>query len=828
LKPSEKDQGFYECRQNGIVGESVARIKLKMKKTSFLRPIKSFEAFPSETNDNSIQVEWENNYFSTNGTKHFIVVATKSKPSHNSEPISKTFECNKLFCRELLNGVEPFIDYDVTIQVMMTEDGENYFSDVSSRKMVKTGGCKPDVVANEHQSPGGGRNANYYQLDDRRVLIAFSFDGDKDMMCGEITHYHFISGHGVRGGMETHQTIRAFPLDNTGHVTDPMATRFHLFEGLKQNEQFWYAVRPETRSGYKLYVVYEHPSQSYHHKHVLDVQNRRERGNDCDVEKQNEIFNTRFHNKYLEITWNATGFLEQTKSLHFFVKSFKNHSSNLHFEVQSGLKKLQVPIKDIYDAYYFTVRALDENECIIVRNQVHFLGMNQPNVGEKVLWEAVDVKAASINVTWEYKPAVRDGDKTVDTFTICYKMSSCQNCTYATTKNNWLVVENLYPNTQYNFQLRANFQNSKNEQEFSLPVFSVKTTCPSHPFLASASLLISEEDHQTVARWSEPNITIMQNDFVYYDVVLIDKTNRREFFSKTFNSGEANSNRDSIFNKTMAFNCLYESEWRIVLNAHTGGCELFKLGGNVAEFYVKRDSVCSEYPQLPKIILGMPTNTSKWLFMAERSDSNEISDEPAGNLATILQVMVPVMVSIFIITIFALLMWKIVKNGNRNYFHKSIFCFNCMEKRNEAPLEMSKIETTYKSSRTSSSDLENKDKCEVNVRQPLVNIDNYQNKFLLQNENNDYKIGFIEEKLRKHESSPKLRIISNSVSPNKSIKERMRSVFGGNQPLEFAVDQNGADEVLLSYPIPKHSFKHTKELRGDIATFEHEAKATEA
>ena len=93
----------------------------------------------------------------------------------------------------------------------------------------------------------------------------------------------FISGHGVRGGMETHQTIRAFPLDNTRHVTDPAATRFYLFEGLKQDEQFWYAVRPETRSGYKKYEVYQHPSQSYHHKHVLDVQSRRERGVDCDI-----------------------------------------------------------------------------------------------------------------------------------------------------------------------------------------------------------------------------------------------------------------------------------------------------------------------------------------------------------------------------------------------------------------------------------------------------------------------------------------------------------------------------------------------------------------
>ena len=33
----------------------------------------------------------------------------------------------------------------------------------------------------------------------------------------------------------------------------------------------------------------------------------------------------------------------------------------------------------------------------------------------------------------------------------------------------------------------------------------------------------------------------------------------------------------------------------------------------------------------------------------------------------------------------------------RNYFHKSIFCFNCMEKRSAAQLEMSEIETTYKS-----------------------------------------------------------------------------------------------------------------------------------
>ena len=54
------------------------------KTASFLQPIKSFEAFPSETNDNSIQVELENTYFSTNGTKHFIVVATRSKPSHDS------------------------------------------------------------------------------------------------------------------------------------------------------------------------------------------------------------------------------------------------------------------------------------------------------------------------------------------------------------------------------------------------------------------------------------------------------------------------------------------------------------------------------------------------------------------------------------------------------------------------------------------------------------------------------------------------------------------------------------------------------------------------
>ena len=59
--------------------------------------------------------------------------------------------------------------------------------------------------------------------------------------------------------------------------------------------------------------------------------------------------------------------------------------------------------------------------------------MNQPNVGEVVNWEAVEVKAASINVTWEYKPAVRDGDKIIDTFLICYKMSNRQNCSYTTT-----------------------------------------------------------------------------------------------------------------------------------------------------------------------------------------------------------------------------------------------------------------------------------------------------------------------------------------------------------------------------------------------------------
>ena len=42
-----------------------------------------------------------------------------------------------------------------------------------------------------------------------------------------------------------------------------------------------------------------------------------------------------------------------------------------------------------------------------------------------------------------------------------------------------MIIENLYPNTQYNFQLRASFKNSKNEKELSLPVFSVETTCPS-------------------------------------------------------------------------------------------------------------------------------------------------------------------------------------------------------------------------------------------------------------------------------------------------------------------------------------------------------------
>jgi len=151
-----------------------------------------------------------------------------------------------------------------------------------------------------------------------------------------------------------------------------------------------------------------------------------------------------------------------------------------------------------------------------------------------------------------------------------------------------------------------------------------------------------------------------------------------------------------------------------------------------------------------------------------------------------------------------------------------------MEKRSAAQLEMSEIETTYKSSKTSSSDLQAEDKVEVSFRQPFVSIDNNQNNFLLQKENKDYKIGFVEEKLHKHESSPKFKSGNNSASPQKSIKERMRSVFGGNQPLEFAVDQNGADEVLLSYPIPKHSFKHTEKLTGDIDTFEQGTKVTEA
>ena len=57
------------------------------------------------------------------------------------------------------------------------------------------------------------------------------------------------------------------------------------------------------------------------------------------------------------------------------------------------------------------------------------------------------------------------------------------------------------------------------------------------PFLASANLRISEEDNRTVARWSEPSFTDKQNDFVYYDVVLKDEANQREFFSKMFKSG---------------------------------------------------------------------------------------------------------------------------------------------------------------------------------------------------------------------------------------------------------------------------------------------------
>ena len=69
-------------------------------------------------------------------------------------------------------------------------------------------------------------------------------------------------------------------------------------------------------------------------------------------------------------------------------------------------------------------------------------------------------------------------------------------------------------------------------------------------------------------------------------------------------AGDASSNPDWIFNKTIAFYCLYEAEWRIALNAHINGCELFKLGGNAADFHVKRDSDCDEFPQLPKIVLG--------------------------------------------------------------------------------------------------------------------------------------------------------------------------------------------------------------------------------
>ena len=84
--------------------------------------------------------------------------------------------------------------------------------------------------------------------------------------------------------METHRTVRAFPLDTAGHVSDPTATRFHVFEGLKRDEQFWYAVRPETGHGYEKYAAYEHPSQSYHHKHVFDVVDRKERGKSCNVE----------------------------------------------------------------------------------------------------------------------------------------------------------------------------------------------------------------------------------------------------------------------------------------------------------------------------------------------------------------------------------------------------------------------------------------------------------------------------------------------------------------------------------------------------------------
>ena len=58
-----------------------------------------------------------------------------------TDPILKTFECNDSFCRVLVNGVKPFVGYDVTMQVMVTEDGVSYFSEVSSKKMVKTGGC---------------------------------------------------------------------------------------------------------------------------------------------------------------------------------------------------------------------------------------------------------------------------------------------------------------------------------------------------------------------------------------------------------------------------------------------------------------------------------------------------------------------------------------------------------------------------------------------------------------------------------------------------------------------------------------------------------------
>ena len=82
-------------------------------------------------------------------------------------------------------------------------------------------------------------------------------------------------------------------------------------------------------------------------KFKLTIKNKAYNNFIIDLLERNEVFQTTFQNKYLVITWKASGFLKQTKSLYFVIKSFKNHSSNLHFEVQSGQKQLQVPIQGL-------------------------------------------------------------------------------------------------------------------------------------------------------------------------------------------------------------------------------------------------------------------------------------------------------------------------------------------------------------------------------------------------------------------------------------------------------------------------------------------------